>query len=43
MKFTDGKGCHVIYDGVGASTWEKSLMCVRKRGLVILVARIMLL
>ena len=36
MKFTDGKGCHVVYDGVGASTWEKSLQCVRRRGMLVL-------
>jgi NADPH:quinone reductase-like Zn-dependent oxidoreductase len=37
MTFTDGKGVHVVYDGVGLSTWEKSMMCVRRRGLVTLV------
>jgi NADPH:quinone reductase-like Zn-dependent oxidoreductase len=35
MKFTEGRGVHVVYDGVGASTWEKSMMCVRRRGMVI--------
>ncbi|MGY6632651.1 MAG: quinone oxidoreductase family protein [Alkalilacustris sp.] len=29
---TDGKGVHVVYDGVGADTWRGSLECLRIRG-----------
>lgn len=36
MEITDGKGCHVVYDGVGADTWEKSLFSLRRRGLLVL-------
>ncbi len=32
---TDGKGVDVVYDSVGASTWEKSLNCIRPRGLMV--------
>ena len=31
-KITDGKGVHVVYDSVGATTFEKSLDCLRPRG-----------
>jgi len=31
-KLTDGKGVHVVYDSVGATTFEKSLECLRPRG-----------
>jgi NADPH2:quinone reductase len=31
-KLTDGKGAHVVYDSVGATTFEKSLDCLRPRG-----------
>jgi NADPH2:quinone reductase len=31
-KLTDGKGVHVVYDSVGATTFEKSLDCLRPRG-----------
>jgi NADPH2:quinone reductase len=31
-KFTGGSGVHVVYDSVGASTFEKSLDCLRPRG-----------
>jgi NADPH2:quinone reductase len=31
-KLTDGKGLHVVYDSVGATTFEKSLNCLRPRG-----------
>ncbi len=30
---TDGKGCHVVYDGVGKDTFPRSLDCLRPRGL----------
>lgn len=32
---TDGAGLPVVYDGVGASTFEQSLQCLRRRGLVV--------
>ncbi|SPQ97982.1 unnamed protein product (mitochondrion) [Plasmodiophora brassicae] len=35
-KVTDGVGVHVVYDSVGASTWEKSLACLRCRGHLVL-------
>ena len=31
-KFTDGRGVHVVYDGVGKDTFEKSLASLRTRG-----------
>lgn len=33
---TDGAGVHVVYDGVGASTFDKSLDCLRRRGMLVL-------
>ena len=33
-EITDGKKCHVVYDGVGKDTFLKSLDCVRPLGLV---------
>src|SRR5215469_2969614 len=35
-RITDGKGVHVVYDGVGKSTFEKDLNIMRPRGYVIL-------
>jgi len=35
MEITDGKGVPVVYDGVGKSTFEKSLECLRIRGMMI--------
>jgi NADPH2:quinone reductase len=32
---TDGRGVDVVYDGVGKSTYELSLDCVKQRGLVV--------
>jgi NADPH2:quinone reductase len=32
---TDGKGVDVVYDGVGKDTFEKSLDCLRPRGLMV--------
>ena len=32
---TGGKGVPVVYDGVGKSTWEGSLDCLRPRGLMV--------
>jgi NADPH2:quinone reductase len=32
---TDGKGLPVVYDGVGGSTYEMSLKCVKRRGLAV--------
>lgn len=34
-RLTDGKGVDVVYDSVGASTWDKSLNCLRPRGLMV--------
>ncbi|MET3925445.1 quinone oxidoreductase [Devosia sp. 2618] len=34
-ELTDGKGVDVVYDGVGKSTFEKSLDCLRPRGLMV--------
>lgn len=36
MALTHGKGCQVVYDGVGKDTWSKSLRSVTKRGHLIL-------
>src|SRR5438270_4261838 len=33
---TDGKGVHVVYDGVGQSTFEKDLNILRPRGYLVL-------
>jgi NADPH2:quinone reductase len=35
-RLTDGKGVHVIYDGVGKSTFEKDLGLFRPRGYLVL-------
>jgi len=35
-KITEGKGVQVVYDGVGASTWEKSMKSLAKRGYLVL-------
>ena len=35
-RMTDGKGVHVVYDGVGRSTFEKDLNVMRLRGYVVL-------
>ncbi len=35
-RLTDGKGVDVVYDGVGKSTFEGSLNCLRPRGLMVL-------
>lgn len=34
-ELTDGAGLPVVYDSVGASTFEGSLLCLRRRGLVV--------
>ena len=34
-KITDGKGVDVVYDSVGKATFEKSLNCLKKRGLLV--------
>jgi NADPH:quinone reductase len=36
MKITKGNGLDVVYDGVGKSTFEQSLRCLRRRGLLAL-------
>lgn len=35
-RITDGKGVHVVYDGVGKSTFDKDLNIMRPRGYVVL-------
>ena len=35
MELTDGKGVPVVYDGVGKSTLENSLKCLKTRGMMI--------
>jgi NADPH2:quinone reductase len=35
-RLTDGKGVPVVYDAVGKTTFEKSLNCLRPRGLLVL-------
>ena len=35
MELTNGKGVPVVYDGVGKSTLEKSLKCLKTRGMMI--------
>lgn len=34
-EITDGKGAHVVYDSVGASTFEASLNALRPRGMMV--------
>lgn len=35
-KLTDGRGVHVVYDSVGHTTFERSLRCLRPRGMMVL-------
>ncbi len=35
-RITSGVGVHVVYDSVGKDTWEKSLRCLRPRGMMVL-------
>jgi NADPH:quinone reductase len=35
-RITVGAGVHVVYDSVGKDTWEKSLRCLRPRGMLVL-------
>jgi len=35
-KLTDGKGVHVVYDGVGKATFDKDLNVLRPRGYLVL-------
>jgi NADPH2:quinone reductase len=34
-RITAGAGVHVVYDSVGKDTWEKSLRCLRPRGMLV--------
>jgi len=36
LRVTGGAGARVIYDGVGASTWEGDLRCLGMRGMLVL-------
>ena len=35
-EFTGGKGADVVYDAVGRATFERSLRCLRRRGMLVL-------
>tara|TARA_B100001996_G_scaffold355195_1_gene317628 strand:+ start:455 stop:1426 length:972 start_codon:yes stop_codon:yes gene_type:complete len=35
MELTNGKGLPVVYDGVGKSTFEKSVQCLKTRGMIV--------
>src|SRR6202521_5974699 len=35
-RLTDGKGVHVVYDGVGKTTFDKGFNCLRPRGMMAL-------
>jgi NADPH2:quinone reductase len=35
-RITGGAGVHVVYDSVGKDTWEKSLRCLRPRGMLVI-------
>jgi NADPH2:quinone reductase len=35
LEITGGEGLPVVYDGVGGSTYETSLKCLRRRGLAV--------
>ena len=35
MELTDGKGLPVVYDGVGKSTFETSVKCLKTRGMMV--------
>lgn len=35
-RLTDGRGVDVVYDGVGKTTFDKSLDCLRPRGMMVL-------
>ncbi len=35
-RLTEGKGLPVVYDSVGKTTYEKSLNCLRPRGMMVL-------
>jgi NADPH:quinone reductase len=35
-EFTDGEGVHVVYDGVGKTTFDQSLSSLRRRGYLVL-------
>jgi NADPH2:quinone reductase len=35
-RLTEGRGCDVVYDSVGKTTFEKSLNCLRPRGMLVL-------
>jgi NADPH:quinone reductase len=34
-RVTDGAGVHVVYDGVGKATYDKSIDCLRPRGMMV--------
>ena len=36
MEFSNGGGAHVVYDGIGRTTFDESLACVRPRGSLVI-------
>ena len=34
-EITGAAMCHVVYDGVGAASWDASLACLRRRGMMV--------
>jgi NADPH2:quinone reductase len=36
MATPGGAGAHAVFDGVGKDTFERSLACLRKRGMCVL-------
>lgn len=34
-RITAGEMCHVAYDGIGAASWQASLACLRRRGMMV--------
>jgi NADPH2:quinone reductase len=35
-RWTEGRGVQVVYDSVGLATWERSLACLARRGMLVL-------
>ena len=36
LRATAGAGVDVVYDGVGLDTWEQSMACLKRRGMLVL-------
>lgn len=39
-EITGGRGVNAVYDGVGKSTFEKSLDCIRPRGIIVSIGQV---